>query len=58
MNIVHALGLGVHVCILKDADTCSEVLDVGRIEMCSECTVHVDLIILDIPLFNFREDSK
>lgn len=58
MNIVHALGLGVHVhvCILKDAD--SEVLDVGCIEMCSECTIHVDLIILDIPLFNFREDSK
>lgn len=53
MNIVHALGLGVHVCILKDAD--SEVLDVGCIEM---CTIHVDLIILDIPLFNFREDSK
>lgn len=56
MNIVHALGLGVHVCILKDAD--SEVLDVGHIEMCSECTIHVDLIILDVPLFNFREDSK
>lgn len=46
----------MHVCILKDAD--SEVLDVECIEMCSECTIHVDLIILDIPLFNFREDSK
>lgn len=56
MNIVHALGLGVHVCILKDADR--EDLDVGCIEMCSKCTIHVDLIILDIPLFNFREDSK
>lgn len=56
MNIVYVFGFGVYVCILKDVD--SEVLDVGCIEMCSECIIYVDLIIFDILVFNFREDSK
>lgn len=53
MNIVYVFGFGVYVCILKDVD--SEVLDVGCIEM---CIIYVDLIIFDILLFNFREDSR
>lgn len=52
----HVHALSMHVCILKEAS--SEMLDIGHIKMCSECNIHVDLIIPDVPVFNFREDSK
>lgn len=46
----------MYVCILKEVS--SEMLDIGYIKMCSECNVYVDLIIFDVLVFNFREDSK